>query len=153
MQAVSAGLSATSSIMSGRAQARSFANEAKQYDVQAKGVDLQSLQTSERRREELRANLSAITASRAAKGLSLDSPTGVAIEKELRRQAVRDEGAERVGFLNQAGALRMAAKAKRRGASSANLIGYLAAGQTLIGASQDMAAAFSGAPGGSGGKK
>lgn len=135
------GLSAFTQIMGGRAQSKALKTEAVMLEAQAKGVDLQALQTSERRREELRATMAAFTASRAARGLSLDSPSAVAIENELRKQSVRDENVDRVGFTNQAGALRMSAAAKRRGGSYANIMGYVSAGGTLIdGASNAMAA-------------
>lgn len=128
-------------IMSGRAQAKQLGMDAAMYARQAKDVDLQSLQASGRRREELRAGIAAWTANRAAKGLSLDSPSGMAIEKELRRQSVRDEGAENLGFRNQAYALRTSAAMRRRGASNANLSGWIQAGGTLIdGAANAMGA-------------
>lgn len=119
-------------IMSGRAQSKQLGMEALMYERQAKDVDLQSMQASERRREDLRASLAAYTASRAARGLSLDTPSGMAVEKELRRQAVRDEGVERVGFGNQSYALRTTAAMRRRGAKNANIAGIMAAGGTLI---------------------
>lgn len=143
------GLSAFTQIMGGRAQSRALKTEGVMLEAQAKGVDLQAMQTSERRREELRATMAAFTASRAARGLSLDSPSAVAIESELRRQSVRDENVDRVGFTNQAGALRMSAAAKRRAGSYANVMGYVSAAGTLIdGASNAMAAG-----GKAGGKK
>lgn len=143
------GLSAFTQIMGGRAQSKALKTEGVMLEAQAKGVDLQAMQTSERRREELRATMAAFAASRAARGLSLDSPSAVAIEKELRRQSVRDENVDRVGFTNQAGALRMSAAAKRRGGSYANIMGYVNAAGTLIdGASNAMAAG-----GKAGGKK
>lgn len=136
-----AGLSAFGSIMSGRAAARGMANEAAQYDSQAKGVDLQAVQSSERRREDLRASFAAITAQRAAKGLSLDTPSAVAVENEIRRQSVRDEGVEKLGFVNQASGLRASARAKRRGASNANMAGYLGAASTIMSAAGSIKAA------------
>jgi hypothetical protein len=142
-------LSAFSSIMSGRAQSRGLANEAVQYDAQAKGVDLQALQSSERRREDLRASFAAITAQRAQRGLSLDSPTAVAIENEIRRQSVRDEGVEKLGYMNQAAGLRASARAKRRGASSANMAGYINAAGTIMSGGADLKASMGGG-GGSG---
>lgn len=135
-------LSAGASIMSGRAQARGLANEAAQYDTQAKGTDLQALQSSERRREDLRASFAAITAQRVQKNLSLDTPSGVAIEKELRRQSVRDEGVEKLGYMNQSDALRRGARAKRKGASNTIMASYLQAAGTVWGGAQDAAAAL-----------
>lgn len=137
-------LSAGASIMSGRAQARGYANEAAQADIQAKGVDLQALQTSERRRENLLASVASIEANRAARGLSLDSPSAIAVEKEIRRQSVRDEGAERLGFMNQSDALRRSARAKRKGASSAIMASYLQAGATVWEGAQNAASAGGG---------
>jgi hypothetical protein len=146
--AAGAGISAFSSIMSGRAQSRALSNEAVQYDAQARGVDLQAMQSSERRREDLRASFAAITAQRAAKGLSLDTPSAVAIENEIRRQAVRDEGVEKLGYLNQSSSLRASARARRRGASAANMGGYLNAAGTLMSAAGDLGSAMGGGGGG-----
>ncbi|WP_338575708.1 hypothetical protein V8J38_11135 [Brevundimonas olei] len=134
-------LSAGSSIMGGRARSRELKGEAVMLEAQAKGVDIQAKQASERRREDLRAALSAYTAQRAARGLSLDTPSGIAIENELRRQAVRDESVERLGYTNQAGALRMSAAAKRRGGSLANSMGWLNAASTIMSNASDLASA------------
>jgi len=134
-------LSAGAQIMSGRAAARGYANEAAQADIQAKGVDLQALQTSERQRETLRANLAAVFGNRAARGLSLDSPSGIAIEKEIRRQSVRDEGVERLGFQNQSDALRRSARAKRKAASNSIMASWVEGAGTVWQGAQDAAAA------------
>ena len=134
-------LSAGAQIMSGRSQARTLVNQAQQDEITAKGVDLQALQTSERRRENLRAQIAAFTANRAAKGLSLDSPTGVAIEKELRRQSVRDENVERLGFVNQADAYRRSSRLRKKGASNAIMASYIGAGATLAEGAQNAYAA------------
>lgn len=138
-------LSAVTQVMSGRAQAKQLGMEGLMLQRQAKDVDLQALQASGRRREELRAGIAAWTANRSAKGLSLDSPSGIAIERELRRQSVRDEGAENLGFRNQAYALRTSAAMRRRAASNANLSGWIQAGGTLIdGAANAMSAGAKG---------
>lgn len=133
--------SAIMQVGQGRAQAKQLGMESLMLQRQAKDVDLQALQASARRREELRAGVAAWTANRAAKGLSLDSPSGMAIERELRRQSVVDEGGENLGFRNQAYALRTSATMRRRAASNANRAGWLAAGGTLIdGAANAMSA-------------
>jgi len=140
-------LKGATQIMSGRAQAKTYKTEAVMLEAQAKGVDLQSLQSSERRREDLRAGLAAVLAGRAARGLSLDTPSAIAVEKELRKQSVRDEGVERVGFVNQAGALRMSAAARRRAGSNANVGGYImAAGTVVDGVANAMSAGMGGGP-------
>lgn len=124
--------SAIMQVGQGRAQAKQLGMESLMLKRQAGDVDLQALQASGRRREELRAGIAAWTANRSAKGLSLDSPSGVAVERELRRQSVRDEGAENLGFRNQAYSLRTSATMRRRAASNANLQGWLTAGGTLV---------------------
>jgi urease gamma subunit len=133
--------------MAGRETARGFVNEAAQSESQAKGTDLQAIQSSERRREDLRAQLSAITAQRAARGLSLDTPTAVAIEREINRQSVRDEGVERLGFMNQSSALRRQAAVKRKNAKGAITASYLSAAGSLMSAAGDIGAAFGGGGG------
>lgn len=125
-------------IMSGRAKAKQLGMEALMYRRQADDVDLQSVQASERRREDFRASLASVTANRAARSLSLDTPSAIAVEKELRRQAVRDEGVEKVGFNNQAYALRTSATMRRRAASNANAAGWIGAGGTLIDAAANV---------------
>lgn len=140
-------LQAGTQIMAGRAQAKQLGMENLMLQRQAKDVDLQALQASGRRREELRAGIAAWTANRSAKGLSLDSPSGMAIERELRRQSVRDEGAENLGFKNQGYALRTSAAMRRRAASNANASGWLAAGGTIMDAAAN---AFSAGAGGAG---
>lgn len=129
-------LSAGATIMSGRAQARQAVTEAALAERQAKDVDLQALQMSERRREDFRAAVSAYETQRIARGASLDSPTGQAIERELKRQAVREEGVDRLGYRNQADALRMQAAAGRKGARNAMTASYLSAAGTVWDAGQ-----------------
>lgn len=135
-------LSAGSSLMAGRSTAAGYVAEAAQAESQAKGTDLQAVQSSERRREDLRAALAAITAQRAARGLSLDSPSAVAVEREIRRQSVRDEGVERLGFMNQASALRRQAAVKRKGAKNAMTMGLIQAAGTLVTSGADIKSAF-----------
>ncbi|HWW12401.1 MAG TPA: hypothetical protein VN018_07785 [Brevundimonas sp.] len=142
--------SAATSVMSGRAQSRQFGMEGLMYEKQAKDVDLQATQASARRREELRASLSSVTATRAARGLSLDTPSGMAIERELRRQSVSDEGAENLGFKNQSYALRTTAAMRRRGASNANATGWLQAAGSIMDAAGNIASV--GKPPSKGGK-
>jgi len=137
-------------VMAGRAQAKQYGMESLMLKRQAQDVDLQAVQMGERRREELRAGMAAYIASRAGKGLSLDSPSGIAIERELRRQAVRDEGVDRVGFGNQAYALRTSATMRRRAASNANLSGWISAGGSIIDGAANAVSA--GATGGGGGR-
>lgn len=112
-------------VAGGKAQAAQYKAEAALAERQAQDVDLQALQTSEQTRENLRSSLAAVEARRAAAGLSLDSPSGMAIESEMRRQAVRSEQAGNVGFNNQKYSLRMGAAAKRTSASNALTLGWV----------------------------
>lgn len=145
--------SAATSVMAGRAQSKQLGMEALMYERQAKDTDLQATQSSARRREELVASLAAVTASRAARGLSLDTPSARAVEKELRRQSVRDEGAEGLGFKNQSYALRTTAAMRRRGASNANLSGWLNAAGSIIDAAGNVMSMGGGGGGGTAGAK
>ena len=131
-------------VMSGRAEAKQLGMESLMYRRQADDVDLQSVQASERRREDFRASLASVTANRAARGLSLDTPSGMAVEKELRRQAVRDENVEKVGFGNQAYALRTSATMRRRAASNANRAGWINAGGSIMDAAANVAGTMPG---------
>lgn len=131
-------MQAGGSLMGARGQAGQYAAEAAQYDHQAQGVDLQALQSSERRRENLNAMVANYLATRAAKGLSADTPTGVAITNELRRQSVRDEGVEALGFLNQSSALRMGANMRRRASKDTMRAGYLEAFGSVVQGAGDL---------------
>lgn len=129
---VSTAFKVGSSLMEGRSRAGQYVTEAAQAERQAKDIDLQALQSSELSRERLRANLSGLQAQFSQQGRSLDSPTAVAIEKEIGRQSVRDEGVERLGFINQASAYRTSATARRRAARGALLSSYMQAGSSIM---------------------
>ena len=132
--------SAASSIMGGGSRYSEGMTQALIAETQAKDTDLQALQSSERRREDLRASMAAVIANRAARGLSLDTPTGMAIEKELRRQSVRDEGVERLGYMNRSGALRLQSAQMRKGARMGLVQGYLGAAGTVAQGASNFAA-------------
>lgn len=136
--------SAGASIMGGRARYSENMTQAMLAESQAKDTDLQALQASERRREDLRAAMSAFSASRAGRGLSLDSPTAQAIEREMRRQSVRDEGVERYGYRNRSAALRLQSKSFRRAAKTGLVQGYLNAAGTVAQGVSDIAASSGG---------
>lgn len=148
MAAVGSGIStvasAFSSVMGGRARYSENMTQAMLAESQAKDTDLQALQASERRREDLRSAVAAISAQRAQRGLSLDSPTAQAIEREMRRQSVRDEGVERYGYRNRAAALRMQSGAFRRAAKYGLVQGYLGAVGTVAQGASDIAASSGG---------
>lgn len=98
---------------------------------QAKDTDLQALQLSERRREELNAGMAAYNASRAARGLSLDTPSAMAVEREIRRQSVRDENVEKYGLTARSSALRLQSRLLKKSAKMSLIQGYVAGGEKL----------------------
>jgi hypothetical protein len=129
-------MEATAQVLGGNAKAREYRAGARQAEQQARDVDLQALQASEQRREALNGAIATVDARRSAAGLSLDSPTAMAIERETRRQSVRGEQINRLGSLNQSSALRLQASSMRSAAKTARLIGFLNAGTSI----QDNAA-------------
>jgi hypothetical protein len=152
-----AGASAGSSVLGGMSQRDSLKKEASLLEQQARDVDLQAMQRSTMRREQLRSAMSTIEARRAASGLSLDSPSAMAIGKEINRQTFRDISIDDATAANQKYSLREQAKAKRKGAKMAMIqgtlgavtsLGMLAGGLGGGGASSASAGAHMGGSGG-----
>lgn len=117
--------SAGSKILGGMAERDAYKKEASLLERQARDVDLQAMQRSTARREQLRAAMAAIEARRAAAGLSLDTPSARAIEAEIQRQTYRDISIDDASAANQKHALREQAKAKRKAASMSMINGVL----------------------------
>jgi hypothetical protein len=59
-------------------------------------------------RAQLQTVLGSIAATRSTRGASLDSPTGMMIEKRTRADAYRDEGRAALAYLTKAGAAEQA---------------------------------------------
>jgi len=121
-------LEAAGAIMGGQARRQEAKAQAQQAEQQARDVDLAAKQTSEERRAALRASLSTIEATRSAAGLSLDSPTAMAIEREVKRQSVRGEQVGSLGSKQQSKALMLQGEALRRAGKNAALLGAVQAG-------------------------
>lgn len=151
----SAAASAGSKILGGMAERDALKKEASLLEQQARDVDLQAMQRSTMRREQLRSAMSTIEARRAAAGLSLDSPSAMAVGKEINRQTYRDISIDDATAANQRHALREQAKAKRKGAKMAMIQGTLGAvsslGQMAGGFGGGGPSAGAGAHGGGGG--
>lgn len=111
------------------AQKKQLNAEARLAERQAQDIDLQALQVSGQRRQALNDSLSTIQALRASSGLDLDSPTAVAIERQVQKDARINENIEQVGFNNQKFAARYGAQIKRAGAKNAMTLGYFNAFQ------------------------
>lgn len=113
------------------AQKKQLNAEARLAERQAQDIDLQALQSSGQRRAALNDSLSTIQTMRAGSGLDLDSPTAIAIERQVRKDATTNEQIEQVGFNNQKFAARYGAQIKRAGAKNAMTAGYINAGRVV----------------------
>ena len=108
-QAVAAGATAVSSFAAGMQGA---AND----EAQAALAETQALQRDTLARQDLDALLSSITASRAANGLSVNSPNARILEDNARQTSDRDRLIERANDRQRAENFRASASARRRGA-------------------------------------
>lgn len=129
------------SFLGGQARKNELRAEAFLAERQAQDVKLQRTQQSAARREALSANLSTIEARRAAAGVGADSPTARAIEREMIRQARRDESVMRAGAANQIYALMVQSKAKRKAAKLAGQIGMFQAFNDVVNVAANAEAA------------
>ncbi len=131
-------MDAAASVFGGYSDAAQYKTQAALATQQAKDVNLQSTQASEQHREQLNASLANISANRVQSGLSIDSPTAMAIQKEVKAGAGRTEQIQRLGYMNQGQSLQWQAAASRRAASNAITGGYL---KGFVQAGKDAAAA------------
>ena len=97
------------------ASRRQLYDQAVQSEMSISDIDLQAAQRSESRAEQLASALATTEAKRAASGLSLDSPTAQAIERQMRKAwqkqgAVENASAAqaRAGLMAKAKMLRQA---------------------------------------------
>lgn len=137
---------AAGAILGGKAAKAQAYSEADLAERQAQDVDLQALQTSEARADQLRSAMSTIEARRASAGVGLDSPSADAITREIQRQSARAQSIGQVGFNNQTTALRTTALMKRQYGSNALTLGYLNAGASLASLGEKAAKAATGVP-------
>lgn len=79
-------------------------------EIEGKMALLRGKQIGERSREDLATLLGNIDAIRSARGASLDSATGQAIERRTIRDSYRDEGVAVLGELMRSGAANQAAR-------------------------------------------
>jgi hypothetical protein len=89
--------------------------QAGQAEASIADIDLQAVQRSEARALKLNQALSAVESRRASSGLSLDSPTAQAIERNIRSQSYRQGSVEastaaqqRLGLMEKARMLKAA---------------------------------------------
>jgi len=117
MQAMGAASGISGMIGSNLEQANSRKNyydQAVQAEQSIRDVDLQAAQAGEVRAAQLNQAASAIIARRAASGLSQDSPTAQAIEKQMRHEAARAGQVAAASAANQRAGLRAKARMLRQ---------------------------------------
>jgi hypothetical protein len=117
--------SAASSIMQGREQSRAASFEQQQLRIQEQQTRTAAAQQEASRREELTASIETIQAMRAGRGLSSQSPTGLAIIRDVESEAMDDMRTERLNTLLRADQSRMLANLAGRRARTSLLAGYL----------------------------
>jgi len=135
-------VSAGSSIMSGNARSRSLAAEAGAAEYNAKIADLGVKQIGAQRSMELDTALGAIDTARAERGLSLDSPTAIAINDAVTREHNSAMRAEELDKRLEAQGYRAQARAKLSEAKSAKVQGYVGAFGSLLTAGMRTASMF-----------
>lgn len=124
-------------VFSGYSQAQQYTDQAAQAQQQSKDVNIQSVEASGQRRQALNASMANIAANRAEGGLSLDSPTGVAIASATQAASVRGQNIQRLGYLNQQQSLQNQASAYSSASSNAITGGYI---NGFVKTAQDAAA-------------
>ncbi len=100
-------------------------------DSEAKLAETQTLQRDTIAREDLNSFLSTVRASRAANGLSGDSPNAMLLEQTSVRNADRDRLIQRADGRQRAANFRTAAKSMRKTARYSLLTGYARSGVAL----------------------
>jgi hypothetical protein len=129
----------------GQAASRSqLYEQADQAEASIADIDLQAAQRSEARALQLSSALSTITARRAASGLDLDSPTAMAIERQIIKSAQRSGQIENASANQQRAAAYAKANVLRKAGYQAGRLldlkfglGMNPGGELTRGASED----------------
>lgn len=106
-------------------------NESARLESEARLAETQALQRDTAARDELSRFLSTIRASRAANGLSANSPNALILEKEARETSDQDRLRQRANDRQRAANFRAAAKSARQGARFSLLTGVAKGGVAL----------------------
>lgn len=129
---VSAGVSAGSAIYSGEQQKDLADYQARQAradaDAQKQAADIQA----EKLRERAKRVAASARAALAASGVSLDSETAVAINKDIIERGEMDASTAQFDGLDAASRLRSQAQALRMQGNSARVAGYAQAGSAIV---------------------
>lgn len=127
MMAVSAG----ASLLGGFGQARSMDAQAKAAEYRAKGLKLQGKQVAAERAMELNSILGTIDAIRAGRGVSLDSPTAMVIERARKNRSDAIGNAEQLEIAQGITDAKYSASELRRGKKFAIIGGIAQAAGSL----------------------
>jgi hypothetical protein len=116
-------------------QSMSSFNQAGQYKSQAdaairsiKDVDMQAAQLSEARAQALSSAIGTIEGRRAASGLSLDSPTAMAIERQIAQSSQRAGQVTNASASQERVALYQKARGLRTAANQSETLGFIQGG-------------------------
>ena len=141
-------VSAGSSVMKGNARAKALRAEAGTAEYNAKIADLGVKQIGATRSMELETALAAIDTSRAERGLSLTSPTGMALADAVTREHLDAQRSEELDKRLEAQGYRASARASLKGAKQAKIQGYVGALGSFMEAGMRGASMMGGARGG-----
>jgi len=129
-----AAVTVTASLVKGRAAKNASDAEAEQFEENAKLAKLSADQMAEERQEDLLSTLSSIRAIRTSRGLDPSSPTGMAINDQLSKEANAGMSVDRINALKEASGMYGAASVSRARGRASLLGGYLGAGESALGA-------------------
>lgn len=132
MMAASAAVSTYASVKQGQAQSAAFKAQQQQQQQREEQLRTAAMQDEAARREELVSQLSTADAIRAGRGMSLTSPTALAIRDDATDTAMDDMRNSRLNILNGAESARQQGEQAGSAASSALTSGYLGAGKSLL---------------------
>ena len=141
-------VSAGSSISAGNNRAKQLRSEAGAQEYSAKLADLGVKQIAAERSVELKTALGAIDTGRAARGLSLGSPTALALSSAVEREHLAAQRSEELDGRLKAQGYRAQAASSLKGAASAKRAGYIGALGSVLDAGMRGASMMGGKPGG-----
>jgi hypothetical protein len=144
---------AAGSVSKGYQRASELKNEAFNYERRAAGIKLQGQQDSASRYQELDSAMQTIAALRGARNVSFNSPTAMAIDRQVQKQATRGLQISQLGFAQEADTNIMSGRSARKASRFAKVSGWLEAIPSLIDAGGGIAGmAGAGGGGAKGGK-
>lgn len=137
-QVAFAGLQAGASILGGMGQARAARSQAAQQLRQAEAARTQGLEKEASLRDEFNRTMSTFAAARGANGLTLNSPSGVALASDLRLYSRQNIQSLRRNTAMQAAGLTDAAQGTMSQGRYSLLTGVFNAAPSLASMAQGM---------------